>query len=230
MYEHTPSGEIIAKIVRNGDQLKKTPTTTTTTTSKKPATKAARQDKLLIGVEDYQCPITEENVDNVLERTLLVTESLQQLLNTFKDDLKRVGGGPHMTPNIKPVNVKKRLEVADKLTKAYINYQQAIDDIGELGRNPMAAFMSDAEIEKMQTAQIIHTPAVKPAALPKAKKTPAGSGAPAQTKSAIRLKQKVVPPEPVGSNVSDDLWMSCEPGSDDESLYNVGFPKYNRKK
>lgn len=29
-------------------------------------------------------------------------------------------------------------------------------------------------------------------------------------------------------NVSNDLVMTCEPGSDDETLYNVGFPKFNR--
>ena len=29
-------------------------------------------------------------------------------------------------------------------------------------------------------------------------------------------------------NVSNDLVMTCEPGSDDETLYNVGFPKFSR--
>ena len=30
------------------------------------------------------------------------------------------------------------------------------------------------------------------------------------------------------ADVSNDLVMTCEPGSDDESLYNVGFPKFRR--
>ncbi|ESN92377.1 hypothetical protein HELRODRAFT_194235 [Helobdella robusta] len=91
------------------------------------------------------CPINDRNVENVLDRTLLVTESLQQVLNNFKEDLKRVGGSS--TAESKPVGIKKRIEIADKLTNAYVDYQQAIDDIGELGRGYLIADEEDDDEE-----------------------------------------------------------------------------------
>lgn len=214
------------------------------------------------------CPINERNVENILDRTLLVTESLQQLLNSYKDELKRVGGGQSLSGTMKVAGIKKRIEIAKKMTKAYVNYQQAIDDIAELGRSEEELDEEDYDEEEYYDdgfgkerfdeleADSDAAPVKSHRAVADERKAQKKSEPPRNYPAPSRFsefddsdrswREEMVAAKEnkywygkdgysgeelsYGTNVSDDLWMSCEPGSDDETIYNVGFPKFTSRK
>ena len=215
------------------------------------------------------CPINERNVENILDRTLLVTESLQQLLNSYKDELKRVGGGQSLSGTMKVTGIKKRIEIAKKMTKAYINYQQAIDNIAELGRSEEELedeeydeaeedYYDDSfgkeqdELEGDADSVLVksHHAMVDKRKAQKKSEPPRNYPAPSRFSefddSDRSWRGEMVAAKEnkywygrdgysgeelsYGTNVLDDLWMSCEPGSDDETIYNVGFPKVASRK
>lgn len=72
------------------------------------------------------CPINEYNVGEVLEKSIKATQSMRMLLTSLRDDLRRIGAGSAM---VTEEQVRKRQEVADKLTKAYATYKRSIEDI-----------------------------------------------------------------------------------------------------
>lgn len=83
------------------------------------------------------CPINEYNVGEVLEKSIKATQSMRMLLTSLRDDLRRIGAGG--TAMVTEEQVRKRQEVADKLTKAYATYKRSIEDIEMPQDNTKAA-------------------------------------------------------------------------------------------
>lgn len=150
VYERMPTGEVIASLVRK--PASDSPTTTTrpnqrhptviesttgrqsssyvpnvaraTATTVRATVAAAAAAPSPINLDD--CPINEHNVSDVLERSMRATQSMRMLLTSLRDDLRRIGAGSAM---ITEEQIRKRTEVAEKLTKAYATYKRSIEDI-----------------------------------------------------------------------------------------------------
>lgn len=75
------------------------------------------------------CPFNEYNIGEVLEKSIKATGSMRMLLTSLKDDLQRIGARPSM---VSEEQARKRQEVADKLTKAYMSYRHSVEDVDPL--------------------------------------------------------------------------------------------------
>lgn len=228
MYERTETGEVVASLVKNGaDGMKPSGGSSTGSKYSRNAQVAPVLNEL-----PSNCPIDENNVEDILDRSIEETNAMRMMLANLKDDLRRMGGGPNMTPQLKPVHVKKRIEIADKLLKVYCDYQTNINSISEMGHNPLSHVFPGNWTPTEQHTQ--------PSSRGSRRGRGGGRGAaggresPAYKVGPCAVLESSVPPvvktEPgaTAGAVSNDLWMSCEPGSDDERMTRPGMQKQKK--
>ena len=254
VYERTATGEIIASIVKNGNEelAGVVPIVMKSLQNRK----SSGESKVMnAGIDDpppplssfnnfvQDCPIDETNVDAVLDRSIEVTHSMRQLLSSLKDDLRRMGGGANMTPALKPVHVRRRVEVAEKLARAFIEYRTSIDAISETGGQCPEAMTFDFTTPRWAVTSTLPTYAGLVVGSPSAEVfgdarhgvisfgsdrsnhglTSCGgsySNDDDDTHHDLTgFDESVLPDQFIATsaNISDDLWMSCEPGSEEES-------------
>lgn len=132
VYERMPTGEVVASLVRNPsthDPARLHQGTIGSSSSNRtlaPSFQGAPQSTGFAAVHLDDCPINEYNVGEVLEKSIKAMQSMRMLLTSLRDDLRRIGAGNAMATE---EQVRKRQEVADKLTKAYMTYKRSIEDI-----------------------------------------------------------------------------------------------------
>lgn len=134
IYEHSPTGIVVARLVRKpaspsgGAHSRKQPTPPPPPTVALPSPTTSNSD-------DF--PINESNVEDVLEEMFDATQSMRKQLSSMRDDLRRVGAAISM---VTKEQVEKRQEVSRRLTKAYCSYKQTMEHIESYqGRNEDAA-------------------------------------------------------------------------------------------
>lgn len=235
MYERTETGEVIASLVKNGGEgMKPSPSGGSGIGSK--YTKNAQGAPVLNELPS-NCPIDENNVEDILDRSIEETNAMRMMLANLKDDLRRMGGGPSMMPQLKPVHVKKRIEIADKLLKVYCDYQTNINSISEMGHNPLSHVFPGNWTPTEQHTQKSHRGARRGRGRGSAGgREPAGGRespdykvcSSAVLEPSVPLPVAKAAPVATAGAVSNDLWMSCEPGSDDERKTRPGVQKQKK--
>lgn len=256
MYERTESGEVIASVIKNG-----TPKPGEANANTSPAVSAVaavssmmplhrgrppstvadpRSNATSFSASDpsltADCPINESNVESVLDRSINATQAMRRTLTNLKDDLRRMGGGPVVTPALRPIHIQHRLDVAIKLANAFVDYRDLIGKISNDKSTPSksspavsvtAGLTPDVNNGKKMMTAASPTPqrAVprKRGSTTPAASTPTAVAAPLETRVEPQAaKRKPVVPvastlkrKPAGNDmesvVSDDLWMSCDP-------------------
>lgn len=209
IYERTETGEVVASIIKGGDEIPSpSPSVVQATPKHRPRKQMQNQVELEL---PWNCPITEDNIDFVLDESIRETNSMRQHLMTLKDDLRRMGGGPHVTAQLKPVHMKRREEIAKQVTRVFLDYLDACDKICDVNR----AFTNEAcsPLEAVPTPEISASLPSVETSLPKKLTKNMRQGAKRQP-HAVSPTGLEEPPAVTPS--SDDLFMSCEPGSDDE--------------
>lgn len=209
IYERTETGEVVASIIKSGDDIPSpSPSVVQPTPKHRPRKTTQNQVELELPLN---CPINEDNIDLVLDESIRETNSMRQHLMTLKDDLRRMGGGPHVTAQLKPVHMKRREEIAKQVTCVFLDYLEACDKICDVNR----AFTNEAcsPLEAIPTPEISASLPSEETSLSKKVTKNMRQGAKRQQHNAVSSTGYGEPP-PAPS--SDDLFMSCEPGSDDE--------------
>lgn len=134
VYERMPTGEVVASLVRtpptddSSARLHQGTISSSSSSSNRmlPSSFQGAQSTGFAAVHLDDCPINEYNVGEVLEKSIKAMQSMRMLLTSLRDDLRRIGAGNAMVTD---EQVRKRQEVADKLTKAYMTYKRSIEDI-----------------------------------------------------------------------------------------------------
>jgi hypothetical protein len=144
MYERTETGEVIASVIKNGVP-KPNPlgggggvsmavsaaasAAMAIQRGRPPAVEPQRPHVASYVAEctlPPDCPITEDNVESVLDRSIAATQTMRRTLTNLKDDLRRMGGGPTVTPALRPIHMQHRVDVACKLANAFVEYRDLI--------------------------------------------------------------------------------------------------------
>jgi len=72
------------------------------------------------------CPVNEHNVDHILDESIVATQTMRRTLVSLKDDLRRMAGGPVMSPTLKPIHLQHRINIAYKLARAFADYRSTM--------------------------------------------------------------------------------------------------------
>jgi len=240
MYERTETGEVIASVIKNGvpnsgivSPVVTAPTSKTAVSGRgrppiasenrfsSPSGTTTSTNEYLI---PQDCPINENTVESVLDESIAATQAMRRTLTNLKDDLRRMGGGPTVTPALKPIHIQHRIEVACKLACAFVDYRELISKINNDSKVhesvDMASASRDLNNEKKSSPTYLQnvrqrkrSPVVSPIV--------PSSESVIQQKSESTSKRKPDASIPSSSKriavaqeesiVSDDLWMSCEP-------------------
>lgn len=217
VYERTETGEVVASIIKGGDDI---PTPSPSVVQPTPKHRSRKQIPSQAELElPWNSPINEDNVDLVLDESIRETNLMRQHLMTLKDDLRRMGGGPQVTAQLKPVHMKRREEIAKQVTSVFLDYLDACDKICDVNR----AFTNEASspLESVPPTPEVISPRLPSVETSMPKKTTKNlkQGAKRQQNAAPPHAGFEEPPPPAAAVApsSDDLFMSCEPGSDDET-------------
>lgn len=139
MYERTETGEVIASVIKNGVPKPNSLGGGGVSAAASAATAAAvavprGRPSAVEPQRSYvaectlppDCPINEANVESVLDRSIAATQAMRRTLTNLKDDLRRMGGGPTVTPALRPIHMQHRVDVACKLANAFVDYRDLI--------------------------------------------------------------------------------------------------------
>jgi len=128
VYKKTESGEVIASVIKNGPNVVGSGASTSRgrTTYDPHAAAALGAGETSLPAD---CPVNENNVERILDESISATQSVRRTLVSLKDDLRRMGGGPAMSPALKPIHLQNRINIAYKLAGAFADYRSAISAI-----------------------------------------------------------------------------------------------------
>lgn len=230
IYKRTESGGMVASLIKPDDSPAAIEASSTSQNTPKQRSRKIVPSAPFELELPYNCPINESNVGSILDESIFATQGVRRKLLTLKDDLRRQGGGPHVTTQLKPVHMKKRDEIAKQLTILYIDYQEALNKICNIMES-----LSEVHIPPPPPPSSLYAQSViieQPSVVRKHFVESSSSDPPKSKQPRPHVKsRKKGAREPRSAGASDDLWMSCEPGSDDELHHRFGFePKKLKSK
>ena len=217
VYRRTETGEVVASVIRNGRQ-----STGSVPVSRGRQPSDPRVSTTSLGTADEaglpaECPVNENNVEHILDESITATQSMRRTLMSLKDDLRRMGGGPVMTPALKPIHLQHRVNIAYKLARAFADYRRSIGAIRGGGRSCTSAVTSPPPVACSQAViPTVVSQASVPVTCSSAERSVAvirtSSARPKVTKSTADTRTAVVRQTSTIQTdvVSDDLVMLCE--------------------
>jgi len=239
MYKRTESGEVIASVIKNGPQSVASISAAASAgrAGRPPSDPRVTASLSVTGETSLpaDCPLSEDNVEHILDESLSATVSVRRTLVSLKDDLRRMGGGAVMSPALKPIHLQHRINIAYKLARAFADYRSTISAISSAksaGRTVTSSSHSTSSSAKSASSTITLSPPltcsqtarptdVQPVAACASKPVPVSVASSSQRSTAVTVsKQKTARSTPKtvirqtssdeANVVSDDLWMSCE--------------------
>lgn len=140
IYKRTESGEVVASVLKNEPNMVFGEPSSVTTSRVRGSTDVRSSASLFVADDaslTADSPVNENNVEQILNESIAATQSMRRMLVSLKDDLRRMGGGPVMSPNLKPVHLQHRINIAYKLSRAFADYRRTVGFVSS-GRLPVS--------------------------------------------------------------------------------------------